>query len=200
MFAIGSPKFTAKQVESIRQDYANGQTTVHIGRVHNVSYQAIVDIVQGKSYSKCGGPIEGNTAMRGTRAHSAKLTEAKVIRIRDNRSRGVTLAKLAKEYGVSEAVISRAAQGLSWRHITDYAPPFRLTKNGVAWMIKRLRRDFPDQAFITPAAFIETLDGSQAWFSRMCDAGKLKTTVRNGVRMVRMRDAERFVRDEYGHL
>lgn len=59
---------------------------------------------------------------RGVRAHGsshvgAKLTEAEVIAIRERRSAGVPQIALAREYGVSAALICNIVKRKVWTHV-----------------------------------------------------------------------------------
>ena len=52
--------------------------------------------------------------LKGSDQPSAKLTEEDVTRIRSSNERGV---RLAERYGVSQAAISEARRGKTWRHL-----------------------------------------------------------------------------------
>lgn len=54
---------------------------------------------------------------KGEYRYNAKLTEAKVLEIRDRYSSGVSDYLLSKEYGVSRGVIYRVARKITWRHV-----------------------------------------------------------------------------------
>jgi len=55
--------------------------------------------------------------LKGELNPNCKLTEAKVRKIRDRYDNGCPQYKLAKEYGVSEAHISRIIRGERWTHV-----------------------------------------------------------------------------------
>jgi hypothetical protein len=54
---------------------------------------------------------------RGERCAKAKLTDDDVIEMRRRRAEGVTVASLAKEYGVTSATASAATTGRTWGHL-----------------------------------------------------------------------------------
>lgn len=55
---------------------------------------------------------------KGSRVYNSKLTEAIVLRARDEYAQGgVTHAKLAKKYGVSQSTMTMAINKTKWRHI-----------------------------------------------------------------------------------
>ena len=55
--------------------------------------------------------------VRGRYQWAAKLTEAKVRKIRKLLSGGFTQARIAKQFGVSEAAISLIKKGVNWGHV-----------------------------------------------------------------------------------
>lgn len=71
----------------------------------------------GTPQSNVADAIKHGTQVRGTRQHSAKLTEALVPGLRAKRAAGAKLADLAREYGVRACVISEACRRLTWAHV-----------------------------------------------------------------------------------
>jgi hypothetical protein len=55
-----------------------------------------------------------NGQLKGSATSNAKLTEAIVKVIRKSKARGVDLAR---EYGVSQTIISAVRKGHIWRHV-----------------------------------------------------------------------------------
>lgn len=53
----------------------------------------------------------------GERCHTAKLTEAKVLEIREKYRSGQTVIDLASEYGVVWSSINLLVRGKSWKHL-----------------------------------------------------------------------------------
>lgn len=58
---------------------------------------------------------------RGENHHLAKLTNAKVVSILTRANNGESNGSLAKEFGVSKALIGRIVRRLQWKHI-DFTP------------------------------------------------------------------------------
>lgn len=58
-----------------------------------------------------------NNPRFGVQHHSAKLTENKVATIRDRVSKGESMRKLAKEYGVSPTTINRIVAHKTWSFV-----------------------------------------------------------------------------------
>lgn len=62
--------------------------------------------------------IKGAAHMVGSKSHKAKLTEEKVIEIRERyANEETTCAKLAAEYGVHESAVTQLIKRVTWRHI-----------------------------------------------------------------------------------
>ncbi len=61
--------------------------------------------------------VERGRSMKGVRANTAKLTDAKVRAIRRRVAKGAKYVHLAAEYGVSDIAIRLAALGRTWRHV-----------------------------------------------------------------------------------
>jgi len=59
----------------------------------------------------------GTSCIVGERHPSARLTEQKVLEIREKRKQGIKYRELAIEYGVRETTIADAAKGRNWSHI-----------------------------------------------------------------------------------
>lgn len=54
---------------------------------------------------------------RGERAHGAKLTAEKVVRIRQRRADGASTHQIGREFGLSQAQASRVCSGACWAHV-----------------------------------------------------------------------------------
>ena len=61
--------------------------------------------------------VDSGLKAKGEQHGRAKLTEAKVREIRDRYGNGCTQIKLAKEYRVSQAHISKIILGTNWAHV-----------------------------------------------------------------------------------
>ena len=53
----------------------------------------------------------------------AKLTDDKVIDLRQRLLAGASVTRIAKELGVCASVVSEAARGITWKHLNEKAPP-----------------------------------------------------------------------------
>jgi hypothetical protein len=63
--------------------------------------------------------VQGNKKLvkRGVDQHLAKLNEESVREIRRLHSTGVTIGRVARQYGVSRTVVSDVVNKKSWRHV-----------------------------------------------------------------------------------
>lgn len=78
---------------------------------------------------------------RGEQIHTARLTEADVISIRQRFAGGATANSLAQELGLPIPTVDDAITGRSWKHLPILTRPskgFKLTKEDIQ-EIKRLR-------------------------------------------------------------
>ncbi len=63
--------------------------------------------------------------MRGEDHYKAVLTEFDVIEIREKRRKGMSLLRLANQYGVAKSNINAICQGRIWKHLTHGRPVVR---------------------------------------------------------------------------
>jgi len=62
--------------------------------------------------------IQKSRHYHGERHHFAKLTAQAVLDMRNRHAKGdVTIAQLAREYGISEPSANRVIAGITWRHV-----------------------------------------------------------------------------------
>lgn len=61
--------------------------------------------------------VRGRRPVRGARHKLSKLTDEDVIAIRDARGRGEKLTALAKQYGVSQSLVSKIYKRKTWKHV-----------------------------------------------------------------------------------
>ena len=57
---------------------------------------------------------------RGEKHPSAKLTEEKVLELREMRRQGMAYWKLARIFGISDRTAYRIATGSLWSHVNGY--------------------------------------------------------------------------------
>lgn len=118
-------KLTEADIPEIRRLIAEGQLTYpEIGARFGVRPTAIYGIRADQTWKH----IEGNkdkidelrygTRRRGSRHHSAKLTEADIPEIRRLLASGkLTLAEIGERFGVTMWTISRISRGKAWEHV-----------------------------------------------------------------------------------
>lgn len=75
------------------------------------------DMHDRNRHPRCGG------APSGERNGVARLTEEKVIALRQRRREGATIAELEAEFGVSEGTIRPALTGKTWGHLPGAIGP-----------------------------------------------------------------------------
>jgi hypothetical protein len=54
---------------------------------------------------------------RGEKHGQTKLTDARVVEIRERHARGEVQSKLAEEFGIAQITLSRIVRGESWKHV-----------------------------------------------------------------------------------
>lgn len=112
----GNARFTQSDIEDMRRRYAAGESQSSIARSYDTPQMVIRRIITGEAWSH----VPGAAALRpstGEGHHSAKLTEAIVIEIRQRHSAGESLSTLACEFGVSVTPVHDAVRGKTWRHV-----------------------------------------------------------------------------------
>lgn len=63
------------------------------------------------------------TDKKGSKHHSAKLTEERVVEMRRAVGVGKSVLFVARRFGVSRQAATAAVYGKTWRHVTEPAPP-----------------------------------------------------------------------------
>lgn len=122
---VKAAKMTDDLVTEIRQRYAKGDVTkTELAKEYGIGKPAMGDILNGVTWKHL--PVIPRIATkralgnspRGERMPMAKLTDSKVIEIRQRYKKGViTQRQLAEEYGVSDGVISQVINRIIWAHI-----------------------------------------------------------------------------------
>lgn len=110
--AQGHSKLTVAQVEAIRLD---DRPQSAIAAEYGLGQQTVSKIKRGESWACAGGPIAKNPSiLSGEMRRGAKLTEATVVAIRRD-PRGPTA--IARELGVTHALVGKIKRGISWPHV-----------------------------------------------------------------------------------
>jgi plasmid maintenance system antidote protein VapI len=106
-------KLTKEQVLEIREKYVtSGATHRKLAEKYGVAVSVIGNIVCGKTWKDCGGPITR------TRRLGNRLTEKQVLEIRERYVAGdVSQKNLAEQYGTTQTNISDIVNRKSWKCI-----------------------------------------------------------------------------------
>lgn len=90
-----------EMVERIRVEYDEGNVTLaELGEKYSISAVLAFDIVSGKRYPECGGPI----------SDARHLSDGEILAMREER-RTTRLKELAERYDISESMASRVCLG-----------------------------------------------------------------------------------------
>lgn len=111
-----------EQVREIRRRYRGkwGEQTA-LAKEYGVSQSLIAKIVRGEVWIHLDPKYRPKACReaRGGEAHgAAKLTSKKVRTARRAYVRGVSIATLAKRYGVRDAIMRDVLYGKTWKHVT----------------------------------------------------------------------------------
>lgn len=123
--ANGFSKLTDEDVRAIRARSFENQRA--LAAEFGVAQAVVSRIITGRGWTHIGGAREA-TETRGETHHSAKLTNADVLSIRE-RAGSVTRRELADEYGVTTDNIHRIVNGKSWKHLLPDEKPAVLPEN-----------------------------------------------------------------------
>ena len=84
----------------------------------NPANNAVENLVVCTPRVNCSHKLEHGTQTFGSGHHSAKLTEADVVAIREMRARGATLREISKTYGLrSDSSVLNITNRKSWKHV-----------------------------------------------------------------------------------
>lgn len=112
-------KLTEQQVVSIYDETEN-ESLSSVAARHGLSVATVSNIANGKVWTHLGlpprGPFTENRIHRGESNGSAKLTQSQVDDIRRRYAAGgVFQRQLAKEYGITQAMVSQITRRTAWR-------------------------------------------------------------------------------------
>jgi transposase len=122
-FARGSgcpyAKLDERRVLAIRAAVARGESQRALAARHGVSYSALLNAVQGRTWRHLPGALPRGRQhfARGSDSPHAKLDERRVLAIRAAAARGESQRALAARHGVSPSAIRAIVQSRSWRHL-----------------------------------------------------------------------------------
>lgn len=111
----GKSKLDEAAVIAIRSSYDSGAaSSTQLAAQYGVTPGLIGQIITGRIWKHVGGSVRKGPAA-GERTNKNTITEAQVREIRMRRAAGEKLRAIAADYGCSEATISLAARGLTWK-------------------------------------------------------------------------------------
>lgn len=112
-------KLTEDQVEEIRRLVVTEDMYIaDVASQFGVSYSLVQKLINNKfRLTETKKDVNLRRAPRGERCHASKLTADDVRQIRLDRSKGVKIVDLAKQYSVSAASISSIVLRKKWKHI-----------------------------------------------------------------------------------
>lgn len=112
-------KLTDAAVATIRRRLLAGEaTTADLATEYGVSENSVRRAASGEMWGHVNAPVVVGCGSRGETNGQAKLTADAVAEMRARyEAGGIRLRDLAAEYGVSEAAVSMAVNGKTWRHL-----------------------------------------------------------------------------------
>lgn len=115
---------TVQVVVMIREAYAAGTVTqVQLAEALGLRQGHISNIIRGRTWKHVGGPI-ATAHPRGEKNAAAKLTNADAEEIRKVYAHGeISQGFIARQYGVSQAVVGRIVRGLGYTSGTGTPKP-----------------------------------------------------------------------------
>lgn len=142
VFKISNPIRKMKKAHRISYEIYKGQIPINTLVCHSCDNPACVnpnhlflgtpkdnslDMVKKNRQSK-GDKVIYKKRQRGDNHSNSKLTEIKVIKIRNNYSNGATMEFLSKKYFVHISTIAKAIHGKQWGHIKNNILPIKGSK------------------------------------------------------------------------
>ena len=116
-------KLTPDDVRKILALDQSGLSPTEIAQRYSVTDAAISHILHGRNWRRITGfKPQRNGHVRGVRHPHAKLTPESVRDILELRQQGISLAKIARRYSVSDQAIHAIMCGESWSHETGIKP------------------------------------------------------------------------------
>lgn len=117
---MGQSKLTANDVIAMREAYRNGEASGVIAKRFGVTRRTADRAIRGIAWKQSGSGVDMtvNNIARGDRHSLAKLTNEKVIEIRQRIARGETLSSIAELMGVNVSAISAIKNGKTWKHVS----------------------------------------------------------------------------------
>lgn len=117
-----SRRFTAEEIETIRNLYATGQyNQKQLAKAYNTSQSRIHEICTGSQHKDAGGTISGLNQRKwrvGAGNPATHLSDDMVLEIRRAyAAKELVQTQLAEKYGISQNAISQIVRRKKWAHI-----------------------------------------------------------------------------------
>lgn len=110
------------QAHAVAYEIAHGPLAEGMEIRHSCHNRACCNpahLVPGTHAENMADMVAAGRSLAGERNHIAKLTAPEVLAIRRRRARGEKAGDLAREYGVSDSLISQIATRRLWRHLPE---------------------------------------------------------------------------------
>jgi hypothetical protein len=113
----GQAKLTEAEVLELRSRYGAGESSRVLGEEFGLSRGYVSELADGRRWGQSRVTRTATAHVRGTGQHQAKLTDGIVAECRRRRAAGETYVSLAREFGVTKAVMREAVLGITWKHV-----------------------------------------------------------------------------------
>lgn len=110
-------KITLAQARAIQRARAKGVNAVELAAKYGITRSAVYAIQWGQRSGLPPVKPPKRGPQRGERHGNAKLTDARVRRIRQLRAAGKTCKVIAEKYGLAISTVSDVTRGRCWRHV-----------------------------------------------------------------------------------
>lgn len=114
----GHSLLTASDAREIHRLLSSGSTVPEMAKRFQVSYSAIMGIASGTTWASLDLPVlnlSANVCRTGSDNPAVKLDSEKVSKIREQYLAGAKQVELARQYGVSQVLISQIVLHKIWR-------------------------------------------------------------------------------------
>ena len=113
----GRTTLTPRKVLRIRVQAESGCPLGELAEKYRVANSTVRSVVRGRTWRDVGGHIEGKDYPRMRRRRRGKLSEEDVRQMRQLYKEGHSMSALAERFGVTDASISYAVRGKTWKHV-----------------------------------------------------------------------------------
>lgn len=107
-----------EQVLEMRNLYASTKVNcTELSKKYKLSISTVAKMLRGELRAHVGGPLFPALLSRGSKHRTAKLNEITVPEARRKHANGQSARSLALEYGVSQGVMWKAVNRVTWKHV-----------------------------------------------------------------------------------